>query len=259
MDFHNVRPLESAFSDTDQPLFTTNLFKATGETEEAWKFSGIASDEDTDVDGDRILKKSIDLSYANARGYVNWDHSREPEYQIGFLTKATIVSSREVEKLRKSGFPNLSETATVYMEGELYKSNPKALAVHEIMKSTPEGASGLGLSLDGAVARDINSGGIVKAYVRGVAITPQPAQPKTLVRMMKSIQAYNQLQGSADLADLPGAIAGQVVEMLNKATTKTAEMNEDEAVLWVLRQRPNWSYDLAKKVVGFTITRKGKD
>lgn len=259
MDFEKLLNEEQAMQQPATPLFAASLFKTIGETDSAWRFSGIASDEDVDTDGDAIMRKSLDLSYANQRGYVNWDHSREPEYQLGYLTKATLVSKKNVEELRKNGFPNLSETATVYMEGELYKANTKAQHVHEIMKSTPEGAPGLGLSLDGAVARDTKNGGIVKAFVRGVAITPQPAQPKTLVRMMKSIQAYNELQVGNFSADLPAEIASQVVELMQKGTTKSQEMKHDEAVLWVLRERPNWTYDLAKKVVALTMTHKERN
>lgn len=256
MKFDNLLSEDEAMERPSAPLFEMNLFKAAGETETAWKFSGIASDEDIDSDGDVILRKSLDLTYANSRGYVNWNHSREPEYQLGYLTKATIVTKGEVEELRKSGFPTLSETATVYMEGELYKNNPKAQHVHDIMKSTPDGSMGLGLSLDGSMARDVKNGGIVKAFVRGVAITPQPAQPKTLVRMMKSIQAYNSMQGADISSDLPVAIAEHVVDLMAKSAGGSNGMNHEEAVLWVLHQRPKWSYELAKKVVDFTISKK---
>lgn len=257
MDFQNLLTAEDALAAPAQPLFgATLLLKSVeGEGDDApWRFSGIASDEETDVDGDVILKKSIDLTYAKQRGYVNWDHSRQPEDQLGYLTKAEVIGASHIKELKKS-FPHLSETASVYVEGELYKELPKAKHVYSIMKSTPGGAVGLGLSLDGAVARDVKNHGVIKAFVRGVAITSQPAQPKTLVRLKKSIQAYAELQEVGLPADLPAAIAGQVVELLQKGTAVPAGMEHDQAVLYVLKQRPRWTYELASKVVNYTMTK----
>lgn len=257
MDFSNILTAEDALAAPAQPLFgATLLLKSVEEQgdDKPWKFSGIASDESTDVDGDVILKKSIDLSYAQQRGYVNWDHSRQPEDQLGFLTKATIIGSKQLSELKKS-YPQLADTASVYVEGELYRELPKAQHVYNIMKSTTDGNIGLGLSLDGAVARDVKNGGVVKAFVRGVAITAQPAQPKTLVRLTKSLQAYSELQDVGLPADLPAAIAGQVVELLQKGAAAPAGMNHDQAVLYVLKQRPAWSYELASKVVTFTMSK----
>lgn len=254
MTFPEIPNKASAFEQEPAPLFGgTLLFKSIedGDSEDTWKFSGIASDEDSDVDGDKILKKSLDLTYANQRGYVNWDHRRDPEHQLGYLTKAVVIGKSEATELQKS-YPSISETASVYVEGVLYKHLAKAQHVRDIMKSTPLGATGLGLSLDGSVAKD-QTGGIVKAYVRGVAITPQPCQPKTLLQLRKSLVALTELEGNGSLADLPAAIANEVVSLLEKRIPEPVGLSHDQAVLWVLRKRPKWSYELANKLVSYTM------
>lgn len=254
---------QSPTDDNVQPLFEGLLLKSfeltEGGEDKPWSFAGIASDESEDVEGDRILRKSIDLTYANQRGYVNWDHSREPADQIGYLTKATIVPPSQVKELRKA-FPQISDSASVYIEGELYKHVPKAVEVFNIMKSCPEGTPGLGISLDGSVARDAKSGGVVKAYVRGVALTAQPVQTRTLLKLNKSLQLYNQLNETVGLpSDITSSIASEVVTQL-QALQKSVPggMSVDEAVLFVLKQRPNWNYEVASKVVQYTIANKAK-
>lgn len=242
-----------------RPLFTAILLKAIpGDENEPWRFAGIASDESEDLVGDSILRKAIDLSYAQQRGYVNWDHLRGPGDQLGFLTKAEIIPESRVGELKKT-FPGIKNTASIYVEGELYKNVPRAQEVYQIMKSLPEdGGGALGLSVDGSIARDVRSGGIIKAFVRGVAITTQPTHPNTLLRLSKSLEAYNQLSGTEDLsADLPGEIAREVVEQLEtmrKSVEGSGQLNHDQAVLFVLRQRPTWTYELADKVVKYVTT-----
>jgi len=252
--------VEAALELPSQVLCEGNLilFK-TAESEDVdapWKFAGIASDESEDVDGDKILKKSIDLTYARERGFVNWDHSRDPSNQLGFLTKAILVTDKNKEKLAEElGMP-LAGTASVYVEGELYKNVKKAAEVWDIMKSTPSGVSGLGISLDGVIARDRLTSNIVKAFVRGVAITPVPAHPKTLLRLRKSLQGYAMMEDSGLPPELPAEIAAIVVDELKKHLSIESQtkikLNDDEAILWLLKKRPRFTYDIAKKVLQFT-------
>lgn len=212
-------------------------------SQDSWKFKGIASDESPDVTGDEILRKSLDLTYAQQRGYVNWDHSRKPEDQIGFLTHVEILGGARLGELQKNMGVSVPDTATVYLEGELYRYVKRAQAVHDLMKSAIDAgnAKGLGLSLDGVMARDRESGGIVKAFVRGVALCTVPAHPKTMCMLMKSLQSYSS-------GDVDGV--KEVVEGLQKSARV---MSAQDAILWVLQQRPKWTYEFATKVVNYTI------
>jgi len=254
----DVQDLDQALLQHDVPLASA-LLKAIpsedGTDAGPWRFKGIASDEEADVSGDTILRKSIDLSYAKAKGFVNWDHSRAPEDQLGFLTKCILLTPAEVERIQDSFETPLSKTASVYIEGELYKGIPRAANVHEMLKSTPQsGTGGLGLSLDGVVARDKQSRGIVRAFVRGVAVTPQPQHPKTLFKLKKSLQAYEMMDPSGAMlpADLISQLAKEVAKeitqgQLVKSLPKT--LSHDEAIIFVLRQKPKWTYAVAEQFV----------
>lgn len=200
-----------------------------GDKEGFWRFAGVASDEETDIDGDSLTKSVLDLSYAQKRGFVNWNHSRKPEDQLGFLTKAELIEDRS--SLEKKLGVSLTKSATVYVEGELYRMVPQAQAVRNIMMSVRgDYTSGLALSVDGVLAK--SSDQIVKAYVRGVAITPAPAQLNTFCQLRKAI------------ADMGGG------------SDKLGGMSEKEAVLWVLEKNPSWTYGAAKLFVTYVLTSR---
>lgn len=232
------------------PLFTGNILLKSVKEGDVWTFAGIASDEEADVDGDAILKKHLDLSYAKTRGYVNWDHSREPRDQIGFLTNTNLIVGDMLKSLEQKFETQLSSTASVYVEGEFYKHMPRAVEVRDMLKSASPGR-GPGLSLDGSIARDKSSGGIIKAFVRGVAFSPVPAQTRTLCALKKSLRDY-----SASLEE-PNGLPATADNLLKSAEKQVVQgMSFDEAIVWVLKAKPHWTYDLAKKVVEYTIKRR---
>jgi len=261
MNLENLPDLDAALDLPDQPLLGLNLMlKAIEpESEDApWRFAGIASDESEDVEGDKILRKALDVTYAAQRGYVNWDHSRKPADQIGFLTKCEILNKDRIQELSKA-LGSIPETATVYVEGELYRHMPNAKETFSLLKSVPAGAVGPGLSLDGAVARDRANGDVVKAFVRGVAITPAPAHPSTVARLKKSLLAYDAIAGLEGQlpTDLSLSIARDVVTELKKHADveQPPVLTHDEAVMFVLRKRPHFTYELASKLVQYTMQK----
>lgn len=240
------------------PLLDLILVKRAGmEAEDKpWRFAGVASDETTDTEGDEILKKHLDLSYAQQRGYVNWDHSRAPADQLGFLTKATLIEGDERKKLEDELEVPVSPTASVFVEGELYKHVDRSKDVRNILLSVPKGTPGLGLSLDGTMAKNLETLRVVRAVVRGVAFTPVPAHIRTASALMKSIQ-----EEERDLleraGELPDAVAQRVVEALRVELLKKSlpGLTHDEAVLWVLRKKPHWTYAVASMLVKYTMER----
>lgn len=233
-----------------------------------WQFRGIASDETPDVEDDAILRKALDLSYAAARGFVNWDHSGEPEHQIGYLERAELIAPNRVRSFQ-SQLPEgvtLSKSASVFVQGTLYKFVPKAEAVAKLIKSAPPG-KGVGMSLQGAMARDTSSGDIVRAFVRGIAITPVPAHPMTMVSLAKSLRA------ASDAARPESPEAGVSLELLravdeaaNRAVAEQLAkhgmpapgkvLTEEEAILATLRKHPHWTYSLARDVVRYAIQKQ---
>jgi len=233
------------------------------EDEEVWKFAGIASDESEDVDGDKILRKHLDISYAADRGFVNYDHSRAPEDQIGFLTSVEILDEDRIKSLREELGVEIKDSATVYVQGQLYKHVDRAKAVAGILKSAPKG-KGLGLSLDGVAARTKKGEGpIIKAYVRGVAITPIPAHPNTMCQLIKSLREADVSHTRKALArQLPAntieeiaAAVGRVLLKSERVGKEHKALSRDEAVMFILKSRPQWSYEMANRVIDFTVTR----
>lgn len=237
------------------PLIDCLLMKTVDEGDKI-KFHGIASDETPDEVGDTILRKSIDLTYASSRGYVNWEHSRAPEDQIGFLRKAILIDDSNRSQISEEIGTEVPETATVYVSGELYPGLDRSIAVGKLLKAAGDSSQPLGISLDGSVARDRNSGGVVRAYVRGVALTSKPAHQRTMARLAKSMSAFTTAISEGYIpSDLPKEIATTVVELLKNAEVSKGidGLSRDEAVLFVLKNRPRWSYELANKLVQYTI------
>lgn len=253
------------------PLVYCDFFKALPpDTERAddvgegpWRFQGIASDESADVDGDEILRKTLDLSYAASRGFVNWEHSPEPEHQIGFLTKAELIEPKQLGKFERQLGVKLSKTATVFVEGELYKYVTKAEAVANLLKSTPSGSGkGPGLSLQGALARDPEDGDVLKAFVRGVAITAVPAHLRTLAQLAKSLRPRDSREGGEESCDsLDPTVKSYVDEQIQDLRCslqgpESAGLNREQALMWILRRYPRITLPTAEQVLRYAMNTK---
>lgn len=226
--------------DTNQPqsLFETPLFLVKSASDDVDspdynpRFGGIASSENTDVDGDSILRKMLDVSYIAKRGYVNWDHSRAPADQLGFVTKAEVIGQGDVARYEDMLQVPLHKSASLFVQGMFYKHSTKAQEVMKLLKSIPAGQDGaVGMSVEGGVLR--SKDGVVKAIVRGVAITPAPAHPDTLCRMMKSLSL-----------GVSSSVEGTAIE---EAMLKG--MRESDAVLRVMELRPQYDLPFAKRLV----------
>lgn len=228
-----------------------------------WRFRGIASDEAPDVEGDEILRRSLDLGYAASRGFVNWNHGTDPEDQIGWLDRAELVSPRDVPRLEDDLGVALSKTATVFVEGSLYKYVKRAEAVASLLKSAPPG-KGLGLSLQGEMARDPKDLRILKAFVRGVAITQVPAHPRTLVSLAKSLKGGGMQKEAGkglspeELREVAGLVSGSLAAELRKSLgiPEPRPLTRDEAILTVLKNRPHWTYAVAAGAVDHVMHKE---
>lgn len=219
----------------NQSLAAIDLFKAMPQEAEdgPWKFAGIASDETEDVVGDALLKSILDISYAQKRGYVNWDHQQDPASLLGYLTSIKIIDGpEEIETLQKSFGRDISPTASVYVEGELYKTVKKAQDIYPILQAAPANHPGLGISLEGGIRRYKDSGKPAVAIVRGIAFSHMPTHTETLVTLRKSL-----------------------TEQIEQPLQKGEGMSFDQAVLWVLQKRPNWTGQIASDFVKHTIAQ----
>lgn len=201
-----------------------------GESEEeaGWKFAGIASDEEMDTDGDVLMKSCLDLTYAKKRGFVNWNHSRDPLDQLGYLTKCELVGEGAFrDELEERFQMPLTKTASLYVEGNLYRHVKRAAAVRDILRSkdVPGYESGLGISVDGMMAKSVK-GEVVKAFVRGVALSAAPAQMNTMCQLVKTLKEMREESG---------------------------KLTKDEAIDWCLNTRPDWTKAFAERFVNYVI------
>ncbi len=229
-----------------------------------WKFAGVASDESPDVDEDSIFRKTLDLTYANARGFVNWEHSDAPEDQVGWLEKAELIPPNQVKSFaaKVGQGVKLSKSASVYVEGFLHKYVDRAKHVANLLKSAPPG-KGVGLSLQGALARDGKSGNIVKALVRGIAITAVPAHPQTLVALAKS------LRGEAGAERLVASVqvdhefireeVARQIEQFQRAEEGGTPLTQAEAMAAIGTRNPHWPYELVDRAVRYAIQSQAKE
>jgi hypothetical protein len=149
------------------------------------------------------------------------------------------VGQDEVAKYKDYLQVPLAKGASLYVEGELYRESAQAQHVYRMLKSIPQGTQGaLGMSVEGGVQRT-KTGGVHRAIVRGVAITPAPAHPETLCRLVKSLSL-----------DVTTAVEGVVAEdAIKKGLT------ESEAIVRLMELRPNYPLGLAKKIVQFVFAK----
>lgn len=174
-DFHLLKGLED----------TTLEFPA---------FAGVASSELEDEEGDKILKSILDISYLQDRGYVNWNHSSAAEDQVGFVRKADIIEVDKVPYYENLLGTTLNPSASIYVEAEVYKETEIGKRVMDILRSIPRGRkSSMGISVEGALQR--RDGVLVKAKVRGIALTPSPVQKDTLCTLLKSLPCFSVSKG----------------------------------------------------------------
>ena len=221
------------------------LFKGHQDDNGDYRFAGVASDEspDSSPERDAILRKHLDVTYAQTHGYVNWDHGRGPEDQIGALTKAVIIPPEQLNTYSALAGVELPDTASLWVEGVLYKHQPRAQSVVNMLKSVEDGTvpfgKGPGLSIDGSAIRNVQ-GKMQKAIVRGVAITPSPAHTSTFCNLVKSL-----LQTNDEVGDVETGLV------------KTIDcLTYEEAVVTVLEMRPEMPFALAKQIVDYTIQQK---
>jgi hypothetical protein len=210
-----------------------------------FKIAAIASDEVKDTDGDIILRDSLDISYLSSKGYINWNHGHELKDVLGYVNKAEILEGDRIDWVKSNVFPSVSESSSLYIEGSILKVglSPNNMLVESILTAVPkkDAGKGLGVSIEGLFVRDEDSN-IIKARILGVALTMMPANPRTLVSLMKSISSYN--KADKDLtSNLPIEVMEDITYNLK------SEKGIDDLALRILRLRPKWSLKMARSLV----------
>jgi hypothetical protein len=138
------------------------------------KVGGIASDGTRDADKQILSPNTFDLTPFLTKGTLNWEHqsSKNPMAVIGEPTLAKVTDSNQL-----------------YIEGKLYKDNPIAKGVYDLMGILEKSSKTrrMGFSIEGyATEFDENDPSkVTKAVITDCALTMKPKNPNTLARVMK--------------------------------------------------------------------------
>jgi hypothetical protein len=180
-----------------------------------WKVRGLASTNNLDRQGERILQEGLDLTPIDQkRGVINYDHLSGPENTIGLLDGYTQTNKG------------------LYIEGRLFKNHTKAKAIYEIMSSLNKADHGrMGISVEGKIIeRDpLNPSVIKKCRINAVALTLNPVNVDTYVDIVKSMNAsqtveFNSIEQAQNLevkSEEPMFTSTQVVSIIEKALAIT--------------------------------------
>jgi hypothetical protein len=140
-------------------------------------FAGTVSVEVPDADGDIMIQKGMDWSFALEKGIMTWEHPAHPKRLAGYPTKASLTTYKGTPATR--------------LEGYIYKGSEYGdlvLSTLEVMKS--DNARTLGLSIEGKAKKLGKQGSyrtIEKSVIRSVAFTLAPACPDSWLDIAASV------------------------------------------------------------------------
>lgn len=189
------------------------------------RIGGIVSTQALDQQGDRLVQKGIDWSYALDKGWFNYEHQSGPENVLGHPEAV-------YDALHKG------ESAT-RIEGVLYLHKPKAREIYETAVAMAKSNTNrrLGFSVEGKVeARDGDR--IVKSKVLNIAITAHPVCADARLDVLKSLAVAAGSVGYQSPGSMgPGSLSPLVPQSMagNTAISTFAEN--------ALRRTPRMSVD----------------
>ena len=208
-----------------------------------WIVEGIASDKSEDNEGETLDPSGFDYNYFLSKGFLKWEHDKNPKNYIGEPMEARVT---------KDGF---------YIKGRLYNHAPLAKEAVQAMESLQKSNARrrLGFSVEGSIQeRDPkNPKKILKALVRNVALTFNPVNDSTWARLAKSLSAPDALEFDLDKAMATGtegeaygdhsgdgsALREESLESDVKDTRKRRKKRLKKVLLRLLRERMSKSLD----------------
>ena len=213
---------------------------------EDYRIAGIVSTDAVDLEGERVLQEGLDWDYFLQHGWFNLNHRNDPDAVVGYPDK--------VERVELEG-----GRVGTRVEGYLIKGYEPAERVWQLLKALEGTDRSLGFSIEGDVLeREGAEGKVIKrALVRNVAITPNPVNPdarievaaKALVKALTAGHSTPEYEGG-------GSGAALMHQDLDRNVVSVG-IDEDEAVLMVLKKRPDWSYEKALAVARKILARIG--
>jgi hypothetical protein len=138
---------------------------------------GEISNENKDEEGENLIQKSLDWSYFDQQGCIKYEHVKDnPEHVIGFPHERLTKGGRTIVKgaiLKGTKFSDATWT--------LIK------AVEEHNKQFPDNPKTLGWSIEGSYTDGrAAKGGVRKAKVINVVITPNPVNKSVWLKTMEA-------------------------------------------------------------------------
>lgn len=231
-------------------------------------FGGFMTTEGRDLAGERVIQKSLDISYFEKHGYFNDNHSKENRGVLGKPTKVAFVKKGE-----KAPNGRVAPNDAHYVEGRLYKGYKPADEIWDLAKAMEADGDErrLGFSVQGGVhARDpFDPRDVTKAIVRQCAITFCPTNPETsmdtLVKSLQQVDDEVQKMFTAGAA-MPGFItggpvtgdgAGRVLGMQDlEHRHRGNQLSKSQAVGWMMSIYPGITCEDAGRAVDFALTQK---
>ncbi len=175
-----------------------SIMKSASATEKKRIVQGIASTEDVDAQGERVLQEGIDFGPLLKDGFINADHQPGFENIIGQPLEARITTV-------DGGKP------AMFLKAVIFEGPARANAVWDLLNSLEKGrAEGtttrrLGWSVEGQVS-ERRGNLIAKSVVRHVALTHQPVAIGTFAEFAKSMVKAQTISSSSGATDAPLAL-----------------------------------------------------
>ena len=172
-----LRTQNDRIEDTFKFHMEANVVKSEDENgKQVMVLEGIASTSDKDRQGENLTQKGLDFEFLKTAGYINWHH------QMNKNPEAIIGEPIDV-KMKDAG---------LYVKGKLYEDSDMAQKAYKLAGVLQKNSTTrrLGWSVEGKVTeRDPNNPGkVLKARITGVALTPMPINPNTLVSIVKAFE-----------------------------------------------------------------------
>lgn len=257
--------------------------KSGSDKQKSRRIAGIISTESRDRQQEVLLQRGLDFQDFIKNGWFNDNHSKETDGILGYPEFVKAYSRGEILPDGTVAPANLT-----WSEGFML-TTPKAERIWELGKALQGTGRSLGFSVEGGIHKRIGKDKkiIAKATVRNVAITNCPVNTESRLDILsKSLVAVQNSEDSLlrALTMGPGPLpqpagpktgegAGSVLatESLEtgqkilefkdededeKKKEAKKSLTDDEAVRWVIAERPGISLVNAERIVEITKTLK---
>ncbi len=165
---------------------------------------GEISNENRDEEGENLIQKSLDWSYFDQQGCIKYEHVKDnPEHVIGFPHERITEKGRTIVKGAILTGTKFSDATWTLIK-----------AVEEHNKQFPDNPKTLGWSIEGSYTDGrVSKGGVRKAKVINVVITPNPVNKSVWLKTMEANHKLfaKSISGDDDAAEAMVALKAMAV------------------------------------------------